>query len=151
FTALQKRVATAWGSDPSVNDLPRVLRLPGFMHNKGEPQPVRLIETSGKRYGAEELRARYRTSTANESTTADDDDTDDLLALLPTRVDLAATFQSLADGVNVHENARDLVGWLLHDGTPEAAVRALFTGAIAPAVAAARGQDRAAELTGSEL
>lgn len=151
FTALQKRVATAWGSDPSVNDLPRVLRLPGFLHNKGEPQPVRLIETSGKRYGAEELRARYSTSTASESTTADDDDTDDLLALLPTRVDLTATFQSLADGVNVHENARDLVGRLLHYGTPEAAVRALFTGAIAPAVAAARGQDRAAELTGSEL
>ena len=149
FTSLQKRVATAWGSDPSVNDLPRVLRLPGLMHNKGEPQPVRLIETSGKRYGAEELRARYRTSTANESTTADDDD--DLLALLPTRVDLAATFQSLADGVNVHENARDLVGRLLHDGMSESTLRALFTGVIAPAVGVARGDDRAAELTGSEL
>lgn len=151
FTALQKRVATAWGSDPSVNDLPRVLRLPGLMHNKGEPQPVRLIETSGKRYGAEELRSRYRTSTANESTTADDDDTSDLLALLPTRVDLAATFQSLADGVNVHENARDLVGRLLHDGMPEAAIRALFTGIITPVVEDARGSTRATELTGSEL
>ena len=150
FKALQQRVASTWGSDPSVCDLPRVMRLPGFLHQKGEPQLTRLIEALGKRYGPE-LRSRYSASTANESTTADDDDTADLLALLPTRVGLAATFQSLVDGVNVHENGRDLVARLLHDGMPESAIRALFTGIIAPVVEDARGGARATELNGSEL
>lgn len=151
FTALQKRVATAWGSDPSVNDLPRVLRLPGFLHNKGGPQPVRLIETSGKRYGAEELRARYSTSTASESTTADDDDTDDLLALLPTRVDVKSAIGEIFRGENIHDNALGLAGKWLHAGVPESDIREIFTHAFAPAVGVARGDERAAELTGSEL
>lgn len=53
FQLLQKAVVSRWDSDPSVCDLPRVMRLPGFLHKKGEPQPVRLLEYSGPRYGRE--------------------------------------------------------------------------------------------------
>jgi hypothetical protein len=37
FKACQQRIAAKLGSDPKVHDLPRVMRLPGFLHQKGEP------------------------------------------------------------------------------------------------------------------
>jgi len=43
FTAAQKALAGYFGSDPGVCDLPRVMRLPGFMHRKLGPQAVRLL------------------------------------------------------------------------------------------------------------
>jgi putative DNA primase/helicase len=46
FEALQKRLAAFYGSDPSVCDLPRVMRIPGFFHRKGEPYRSRLLETN---------------------------------------------------------------------------------------------------------
>ena len=37
FAGYQKMLAKRFGCDPSINDLPRVLRLPGFVHRKAEP------------------------------------------------------------------------------------------------------------------
>lgn len=37
FKLLQQKLAARFGGDPSVNDPPRVMRLPGFYHRKGEP------------------------------------------------------------------------------------------------------------------
>jgi len=37
FPAYQKALATRFDADAKVHDLPRVLRLPGFVHRKGEP------------------------------------------------------------------------------------------------------------------
>lgn len=47
FTPIQKAIIAKFGSDPSINDLPRVMRLPGFLHRKGEPFQVRIIHESG--------------------------------------------------------------------------------------------------------
>ncbi len=49
FTPAQKRLAAAYGSDPKVCDLPRVMRVPGFFHNKEEPYMVRLVESHPER------------------------------------------------------------------------------------------------------
>lgn len=46
FREAQKAIARRFGSDPKVHDLPRVLRVPGFQHRKGEPFQVRVIEQS---------------------------------------------------------------------------------------------------------
>lgn len=46
FSTLQEALAEHYGTDPSVKDLPRVMRLPGFYHCKGAPVMVRLLETS---------------------------------------------------------------------------------------------------------
>ena len=43
---LQKVLAEHYGTDPSVHDLPRVMRLPGFYHRKAEPVQVKLLETN---------------------------------------------------------------------------------------------------------
>jgi hypothetical protein len=40
FTPMQEAITEKFGTDKSVKDLPRVLRLPGFYHCKGEPQFV---------------------------------------------------------------------------------------------------------------
>ena len=39
FTPLQKEFAAVLGSDPSINDLPRIMRVPGFVHRKEESPP----------------------------------------------------------------------------------------------------------------
>jgi hypothetical protein len=46
FSTLQKALAEHYGTDPSVNDLPRVMRLPGFYHRKGEPVLVELLQAN---------------------------------------------------------------------------------------------------------
>jgi Protein of unknown function (DUF3631)/RepB DNA-primase N-terminal domain len=44
FTPLQKSIAARFGGDPMVHDLPRVMRLPGFVHFKGEPFLSRIVQ-----------------------------------------------------------------------------------------------------------
>lgn len=44
FKAVQHAIAARFGSDASVNDLARVMRLPGFMHCKRKPFRTRLVE-----------------------------------------------------------------------------------------------------------
>ena len=43
FRPTQKELAVRFGGDPSVTDLARVLRLPGFFHQKAEPFMSRVI------------------------------------------------------------------------------------------------------------
>ncbi|ERJ20722.1 virulence-associated E protein [Salinisphaera shabanensis E1L3A] len=47
FKAMQQALAEAFGGDPKVCDLPRVMRLPGFYHRKRSAFMVRLIECTG--------------------------------------------------------------------------------------------------------
>lgn len=42
FPMRQKQIAQKFGSDPKVHDLPRVMRLPGFWHQKAEPFMTRM-------------------------------------------------------------------------------------------------------------
>ncbi|WP_172461835.1 DNA-primase RepB domain-containing protein [Dyella jiangningensis] len=44
FKSIQQGLASLIGSDPKVCDLPRVMRVPGFIHRKGDPIPSRIIE-----------------------------------------------------------------------------------------------------------
>lgn len=44
FKAVQVAIAERFRSDSKVNDLPRVMRLPGFMHRKAEPFRTRIVE-----------------------------------------------------------------------------------------------------------
>ena len=44
FTPLQRAIAARFGGDSAVCDLPRVMRLPGFWHQKGEPFLTRIVK-----------------------------------------------------------------------------------------------------------
>lgn len=55
FGEYQRRLAVTLGGDPSVCDLPRVMRLPGFVHNKRTPYPSELIHVRNAEYDAAEL------------------------------------------------------------------------------------------------
>jgi hypothetical protein len=60
FTAAQKQVAKVYNSDPTVCDLPRVMRVPGFAHQKANPGPVTLEEVHPeRRYTIEEILAAH--------------------------------------------------------------------------------------------
>jgi hypothetical protein len=47
FKPTQQAIAARYGSDPSVCNPSRVMRLPGFVHRKGEPFQTRIIHESG--------------------------------------------------------------------------------------------------------
>lgn len=75
FKPVQKAIIAKFGSDPSINDLPRVMRLPGFLHQKpadpasghdGRPFQVRIVEESCARpYTPEEIREAFLTKTGD--------------------------------------------------------------------------------------
>lgn len=44
FEGVQLAIAARFNSDPSVSDLPRVMRLPGYCHLKSEPYLSRVVE-----------------------------------------------------------------------------------------------------------
>ena len=46
FSDLQKSLAAKFNGDKSVHDLPRVMRLPGFLHRKGEPFLTHIVSTN---------------------------------------------------------------------------------------------------------
>ena len=68
FTRLQERLAALFGSDPSVCDLPRVMRLPGFPHQKNPDNPhmvwFQAREHSGP-YDADIFRAKLLAAERN--------------------------------------------------------------------------------------
>jgi hypothetical protein len=47
FGKVQKAIAARYSGDSSVHDLPRVMRLPGFVHRKGKPFVSRVIKING--------------------------------------------------------------------------------------------------------
>lgn len=60
FKATQKAIAAMLGSDPAVCDLPRVMRLPGFIHAKAAPFQSRIIHEAGTLpYSADTIRAAF--------------------------------------------------------------------------------------------
>lgn len=46
FTALQERLSSYFHSDKSIKDLPRVMRIPGFIHCKHEPFLSHIVQTN---------------------------------------------------------------------------------------------------------
>lgn len=47
FESAQKKLAQRFKGDPSVCDLPRLMRLPGFVHRKEAPFQSRILDASG--------------------------------------------------------------------------------------------------------
>jgi len=50
FNPLQKSIIKMFNSDDKVHDLPRVMRIPGFFHHKGEPFLSKIIHYTGIRF-----------------------------------------------------------------------------------------------------
>ena len=65
FKTVQQAIAVRFASDPKVCDLPRVMRLAGFLHQKGEPFESRIIELHDfPRYTHAEFIAAFAIDTA---------------------------------------------------------------------------------------
>lgn len=57
FALAQKSLAARLGTDSVINDPSRVLRVPGYWHQKAEPFMVRTVEITGQIYGYAELKS----------------------------------------------------------------------------------------------
>jgi len=55
FKRVQEALIKQFGTDPNVNDLPRVARLPGTLHRKGAPYLVQTKSLNGKRYTFDQM------------------------------------------------------------------------------------------------
>lgn len=55
FSEYQQRLASFYGSDAVVKDLSRVMRVPGFLHQKAEPKVVQLLDANGRVYEADSV------------------------------------------------------------------------------------------------
>jgi len=55
FTKLQKALAAKYNGDPSVSDLPRIMRLAGSFNFKNEPQQVTVISHQDEGYNTDEI------------------------------------------------------------------------------------------------
>ena len=55
FKTLQQGIIRVLNSDPAIHDLPRVLRVPGYLHNKNEPFLVNVKSCSGDIFTFKEL------------------------------------------------------------------------------------------------
>jgi hypothetical protein len=63
FARVQKSIAREFGTDSAVCDLPRVMRLPGSWHLKGEPWRVQILsEGQHAPFRAVEVLTRFRTA-----------------------------------------------------------------------------------------
>jgi hypothetical protein len=60
FAPVQKAIAARFGGDPAVHDLPRVMRLPGFWHQKAQPFMTRVHRREDRLpYTADEILACF--------------------------------------------------------------------------------------------
>lgn len=57
FPKWQRKLANEFGADKSITDTSRVMRLPGYLHQKKDPFMVRIVGelSSGQRYGLDDL------------------------------------------------------------------------------------------------
>jgi len=66
-----ERMVADYGADPNAKDLARILRVPGFYHNKREPQLVKIIgEINSKPYTASEIISAFPSLSASEGEAA---------------------------------------------------------------------------------
>lgn len=59
--AIMRRLVRDYSSDPNARDLVRVLRVPGFLHQKNQknPHPVKLIDAPGWIYTADQIAGAF--------------------------------------------------------------------------------------------
>jgi hypothetical protein len=81
FAAVMERMVESYGSDKNAKDISRVLRVPGFLHRKGKPHLVRIVEANGRRYSRAGMIAAFppverpkTTETHSEWRARDDDE-----------------------------------------------------------------------------
>ena len=72
FKPMQRAIAARFGGDKAVCDLPRVMRLPGFLHLKAEPFLTRILWVGdGGSYSAEQVLDAFRRSLGTAAEAAD--------------------------------------------------------------------------------
>jgi len=59
YRDIAERLVDAYNGDKNAKDVCRILRVPGFMHQKGEPFAVKLVAHSSSSYSESEMRKAF--------------------------------------------------------------------------------------------
>lgn len=133
FKPAQKHLISYYGSDPEVNDLPRVMRLPGYYHMKHAPKLATLDGGSGKVYTIEEVLGAHpveKKAPVPKAAPKLAPPADDRVAKLERIVLDAADARSWAEGSR-HASGRATATHARKLGLPDDRVAAIVTGYLA--------------------
>ena len=111
FTQVQKAIIARFGSDPIVHDLSRVMRMPGFWHQKGTPFLSRIVQVHERMpYPADTILAEFPPVAARPQANGGDDGRD--TGAEP----LAELVRKILTGESYHGPLCSLAWRHLHDG-----------------------------------
>ena len=105
FRELQVALAARFNSDPQVQDLPRVMRVPGFLHQKGEPFISKLLQADAGTYTVAEIRQAFQFSKPQPAKPSA------AVATVATPADIAALIERLRGALKFLK-ADDRAKWL---------------------------------------
>jgi len=116
FPNAQQSLAITFNTDPAVKNLDRVMRLPGFPHQKRESQPVKLVMTSEHVYNYKEIRSSARSAPVLTSASSDLDNREqpaNAFGLGPVGSHISAT--EFKTGARVNTAVKE-IGYLISQG-----------------------------------
>jgi hypothetical protein len=118
FAPLQKRLAAHYGGDKAVHDLPRVMRLPGFVHRKRKPFRSRLVEAHDHLiYSVEEVAAGLQIVDEAKAHDGNGGDRSE-----GSSAGWQQLFDNIRGGRELHDSLRDLAAKMIARGMPDSAV-----------------------------
>ncbi len=125
FKPVQRAIAKKYSSDPAVCDLPRIMRLPGFLHRKAEPFRSHIIhESGGLPYDAAQILATFPVAPEELATNA---------ATTPSADNgrtLGDLVTNIIAGADLHDSIRDLAYGMVADGMQPARVVGILRGIV---------------------
>ncbi|MEQ1951364.1 phage/plasmid primase, P4 family [Mesorhizobium yinganensis] len=111
FEAAQKALIERFHADKMVKDLPRVMRLPGFFHRKGQPQKVRIKRIRQMAaYAADQFRQQpaAASTSAPRGEKSEDGDSTEALRVLDAQ---CARVASTPDGSKARNNNLNIAAY----------------------------------------
>ncbi len=111
FTGLQKALIQRVNSDPSVNDLPRVMRLPGFLHRKSEPYLVTCKVLESKQRTLAEINRALHSATPPTSKATPPTPVTDLHKLKAEALASSAATRSIESPTTGRHKLAVILGW----------------------------------------
>jgi putative DNA primase/helicase len=117
FKPIQKAIIRRFGGDKAVHDLARVMRMPGYWHQKAEPFRARIVHVAeGMPYDLAELQAEFPPGEDAPTGNGHDEDATAMADLV----------RAILTGENYHDALRSLAWrWLAGGQDPKDVERAL--------------------------
>jgi hypothetical protein len=115
FTKLQKALAAKYNGDPSVSDLPRIMRLAGSYNLKSEPHQVTVISHQDDVYTTDEIITEFSFGSFGSEELGVIDKKNNEVISVGRKEGIVGHTKNIAIGINLHDSLLSLAGYLAND------------------------------------